>query len=976
MWKWAGILGGQLLACAALAGFAAPVRAACEAGRAESQGESSGKLEEAFEQALARDKYADSAGQARRWRELLAQATQEGGVAPVWQLRGQTRLAWVLDYSNQAEAALEEGERALALIARHDLAGSPEEGEALTVMATILTDAGQVARAGQSARRALAIVESLFGARSAQASFAHNGLGTVAYAQGRYGEAEREYAAAASLAVVCLPAEDPSVVNQLASHAGTLFMTGELDAARDEARRAASWAGAHLPEDSPLQTLALGNYGAILLVTGRFVEAEKALRRVVDLEATFQPDSWYYRAVSLSNYAGVLRHLGRLEEAEGLWLKAAEFHAKANLGRDPTSPSFPLRNAADAAQARGDLGLALARRDAAVGVLDEAVGPQDPERARAHLERALTRLAMGDVAAALAEADPAMPILRAGYGESDIRRMPLEIGYARILARSGRGEEAYERAKGVAVRLEERLLDAATSRGDLVRFGAAFDTSFRTMTQLALHTGRAAEAFHYLQLANLSQIVVVTSEVAARAAATNAKTSLQIRDFQDRLRRREALSREHSFALSSGEGARAAALSAEIARNDMEIAGLGGELDRIAPQLRTLGRPTPVALSDYRARLGKGEALVAPVLLEDGTLTVVVTREGLRWAESKYPGAEVSRWIAEAQRSVDPGSPQAIAGHPPAFAYRAARKLHLALLPEGLSDAIAGHPDLVYFAGGDLAGLPLALLIAGDEGLDAEQVEPADLAWLVREHSVRIAPSLVPFPPRRTGARHPRRFLGIGAPVPTGFEGGARDSADVQVDVSDLAPLPGAAQELATLADVFGERDSTLLLGARANEAALRALPLEDYAILAFATHGLGGGERAGLDEPALVLSRGADGDDGLLTASEIMGLRLDADWVVLSACNTAGGISAGAPIFGGLASAFVHAGARALLVAHWPVRDDMAERLVVRAMTENARGVRAARALQRAQLELISDRSLAEGAEPRHWAAMVLVDD
>lgn len=960
---------GVRIAAAAWAAFMAlPASAACSGPVAEPAPQT--PLEEAFARALARDRYADSAGQANDWRALLARAERAGGVGARWDVRGQTRLAWSLDYSDQAEAALEVGEGTLVQIAQAGLTGTALEAEALTVMATILTDTKQNARAEDSARRALVLAEATSGAQSAAASFAHNGLGTVAYAQGRYSEAEREYGIAADLAARCQDPADPAVVNQMASHAGTLFMVGQLEAALTEAKRAANHAAAHLPEDSPLQTLALGNLGAILLTTGRYAEAQKALARVVELEGAYQAESWHYRAISLSNYAGVLRRLGRLEEAETLWLEAAQFHERASIGRDPASASFPLRNAADAAQERGDLAVARERRDAAVAIVDKALPEDDPERARTHMERALTRLAQGNAQAALAEAVPAMTVLRSRFEADDVRRMPLEIGEARILAALGRQEEAWARVQSVAQRLETRLLDAAASRGDLVRFAPTFAPGFAVAADLALRTGREEAAFRYLQLANMSDIVVVTREVAARAAAANAQTADLVRNFQDRLYRRRALERENSFALSAGEGPRAARLAAEIAANDSEIAALEQRLEREVPSLRTLGRPEPVALADYRAGLAPDEALLAPLLLEDHVVTILVTREGLVWGQSAQPRSTVRGQLRTLRASLDPASPRAIAGEPPVFAYEAAHGLYQALFPDELAEVLAGHRDLVYFAGGDLAGLPPALLVRESVGRDGGKVDPGQVAWLVREHSVRVAPSLLMGEQASRSEAGRRRFLGVGAPVrgPSGSAG---------VDLSDLAPLPGAARELEALASVFGQDRATLLVGEEAREEALAALPLEDYDILAFAVHGLAGGTRAGLEEPALVLAPGRGegaAADGLLMASEVMRLRLDADWVILSACDTASGGAPGAPIFAGLAAAFLHAGAHSLLVSHWPVRDDVAAQLVVRALEEHARGRAAARALQSAQLELIAGRGPEGAAQPGNWAAMVLV--
>ena len=65
---------------------------------------------------------------------------------------------------------------------------------------------------------------------------------------------------------------------------------------------------------------------------------------------------------------------------------------------------------------------------------------------------------------------------------------------------------------------------------------------------------------------------------------------------------------------------------------------------------------------------------------------------------------------------------------------------------------------------------------------------------------------------------------------------------------------------------------------------------------------------------------QGSEADDGYLSASEIARLKLDADWVILSACNTAAGEAKGAAALSGLARAFFYAGARSLLVSHWYV--------------------------------------------------------
>ena len=146
-----------------------------------------------------------------------------------------------------------------------------------------------------------------------------------------------------------------------------------------------------------------------------------------------------------------------------------------------------------------------------------------------------------------------------------------------------------------------------------------------------------------------------------------------------------------------------------------------------------------------------------------------------------------------------------------------------------------------------------------------------------------------------------------------------------------LPQLPDTADELNAVAKDLGAAASDIHLGSDASETTVKRAPLADYGIVYFATHGLVAGDVKGLAEPSLALSipqQPTEFDDGLLTASEVAQLKLNADWVVLSACNTIAGDKPGAEALSGLARAFFYAGARALLVSHWAVDSAAATRL------------------------------------------------
>jgi CHAT domain-containing protein len=197
-----------------------------------------------------------------------------------------------------------------------------------------------------------------------------------------------------------------------------------------------------------------------------------------------------------------------------------------------------------------------------------------------------------------------------------------------------------------------------------------------------------------------------------------------------------------------------------------------------------------------------------------------------------------------------------------------------------------------------------------------------------------------------------------------------------------LPPLPETAVELAAVAAKVGASPSDIHLGADASESTVKRVALSDYRIVYFATHGLVAGDVKDLAEPALALTipaQPSDLDDGLLTASEVAQLKLNADWVVLSACNTMAGDRPGAEALSGLARAFFYAGARALLVTHWPVASAQSAQftMTVFDVLKDNPGLGRAEALRRTMLAFLADPSLPPyHAYPAIWGPFSLVGE
>jgi CHAT domain-containing protein/tetratricopeptide (TPR) repeat protein len=311
--------------------------------------------------------------------------------------------------------------------------------------------------------------------------------------------------------------------------------------------------------------------------------------------------------------------------------------------------------------------------------------------------------------------------------------------------------------------------------------------------------------------------------------------------------------------------------------------------------------------------------------------------------------------------------------------------------------------------------------------LDSSEVR--SVHWLMRDYAMTVFPSVVSLKALREHAKvklshATEEYVGFGDPLLSGEPDKYPSDAAAAVEaraahcpsdkpqavalslgrggrvralkadgghVADIAririqqPLPETAQELCDVAQKLGvDPASHLYLGARATEAEVRRLSdagkLAQYRIVHFATHGFVAGQLSAASEPGLILTppkAASESDDGYLSASEIASLKLDADWVILSACNTAAGGTENAEALSGLARAFFYAGARSLLVSHWAVNSDAAVALVTMAVSDLKEDPKIGRAeaLRRAMLSLINSGNEHE-AHPAFWAPFVVVGE
>lgn len=929
---------------------------------------------EKFNALVIEDGYAPSGATTTRWRELVDDLQRRDRIPAELRAKALLMLAGSFQGDDSVETALSAAQSAFAFAEASGIRQGSLHAAILTMLATREAEAGHTVQAVKHADDALAETARydgtsswVYGNAALIAAAAHHG-------NGDYVEAERLAAKSEGLAVACLPRGNAIIGGMIQRHAATLDALGRTDDALAEGERALNWDEANLPESDVAVADALEALGLTLRNAGRLPEAEAAMRRALDLNARYRPNEVAYRASTTDKLGRILASQSKYREAEALFLAAEGLYAKSHDLTNPLFGTGELRRAAEMAQEQGRLDDALERQRRALTLLETRVRATHPELARARIEYGTMLMIAGRPKEASSVARPSLEVLRAAFPEDDSKRMSAEIAVSLIEVAAGADPAStYAAVAPIAKRMKATLLQDTSTGYAFGALGPTYAADFAVIARLALSARKDEEGFEAIQLANFSRIAAIRAGIAARAMASDPR-------IHDLIDRQEAAARDHQRleherlgAATRGDSLRAHAIEGDLQRTNDDAARIARDLDKVFPAYRALRRPKLSTIAQVRARLERDDVLFAPVTLPSESLVVSVSRDGLQWTTVHASRARVTALTSKIRDSIDASrlDPKQT------FDVSSARSLAEIVLPERLSATLDRHRHFIYFASGQLARVPPALLVTSPL---RTHVPPE---WLVRSHSISIATTMLPRIGQ--GRRTHDGFLGVGDPIfpvqPTGKADAAPKSADdfpIDSQASSLSALPFASRELQAMSSLYPLRERRLFTGASATKAALFSTSLDRYAVIAFATHSLLPGAMSGLDQPALVLTPATtDGqaDNSLLTAGQIAGLKLDADWVILSACETAGGDGSMEERYDGLAAAFIQAGARALLVSQWPVRDDAAERITVAALSAFRQGVDRASALRRSMLDLMRDNRMPGAQNPAIWAPFVLVD-
>jgi CHAT domain-containing protein len=623
----------------------------------------------------------------------------------------------------------------------------------------------------------------------------------------------------------------------------------------------------------------------------------------------------------------------------------------------------------------------------------------------------------GKLAEARAMLEKAAAVYRVEFPQS-AALLTIDAQIAGLLAREGREDDAVAAYRkvvaaapttpgaGQSVRLlldpyfvllsqrsEKAGSDAASDFFDvsqiLVRPGVA-----QTQAVLAreLSGGSDAAAGLFRQSLTLSRDLVRNEAEINRIVARPAPAPEDAANLAELRNRRTALSQEQTAVL------------AQLSDN---------------PRYRSVSNNV-VTLKDLQGRLRSGEAYYKLVLVNDAAYALFATPDLARVLRVDASTAELGTMVRMLRDTIvkfENGRP---ATYP--FDALTARKLYLAMFGS-LAAPMQAVRHLVFEPDGALLQLPINLLIEDQAGLDSYEkqlladADPFDMrgiAWLGRTRAVSTAVSPRAFMEVRALApsRGSRSYLGLGQnapppgdPVAVAQAVSVNKSIRVAATRSPVAPStpipardpcdwplaewrnPISPVELNIGAELIGQGTSDVVTGAAFNDVALSARKdLRDFRVIHFATHGLVTAPRPQCPaRPALLTSFGAGDSDGLLSFKEVFDLGLDADTIILSACDTAGSATAAATreagvatggnyALDGLVRAFVGAGARAVIASHWPVPDnyDATKTLITGLFSQNGK-VSVGEALRASQVRLMD---ALDTSHPYYWSGFAIVGD
>jgi CHAT domain-containing protein len=766
-------------------------------------------------------------------------------------------------------------------------------------------------------------------------------------------------------------------------------------------------------------------YAENLLQQGRLIEAEVEVRKSLMFTLTQTEKDSFGAGWQLSLFTRIVQAQGRLEEAARLSDAAIAVYAAAGITDDSYVIGDVRNTKGDILAQRGDFSGANAEYELAKTGLKENQFLYDRSFAQNPLMM-LSLLMTGRNDEALRITSQTYENFRKRFGEKhEITAVLLGLrGMAR--ARLNNLSEAVDDLSTATNLLNGKQLPEGYKKLRQIMIDdyiALLVKIYGTPLEKELKIDVVEEAFKLAEINRSGNVQSSLMASSVRAAVTDPELAELIRKEQNAGRQIQVLEDTALDILAAPVGQKDPNAAPNLLKNieNLRLAqsAILEEIKKRFPQYAERVNPSPRSITSIQRVLNRGEVLLSFYTVNDKTFIWAIPPTGsVKFAAADIGRNNLSSIVVKLRKSLDP-KPARLGDIPDfdiSLAYDLYAKLFLPVKPVW-KDAT----DVFIVANSPLNQIPMAILPMEPSPLAEERGELfaryRKVPWLIRQVSVTMEPSVSAlFHLRALPAGDPNRkaFVGFGDPLfnreqlamqktelnanPVQVRGvriSAKGTLDNQkinsVTTENLNRLPDTAEEVKTVAQVLNaDLTKDVFLREQASRYRVKTMSLADRKVIAFATHALIAGDLDGLDQPALALSSASvtgNQEDGLLTMTDVMKLKLNADWIVLSACNTGAAGGAGAEALSGLGQAFFYAGSRAILASMYPVETTAARKLVTgifRLQASNSNLSRS-QALRKAMLDLIDNETLkdqttgkiiASYAHPLFWAAFVLMGD
>lgn len=887
-------------------------------------------------------------------------------------LNNQAELYKVQAKYSQAEQLYR---RSLAISEQAFGADHPDVANSLNNLAALHKVQGQYEAAEPLYKRSLDILEKTVGSEHHDVAASTNNLAELYRDQGQYAQAEQYYKRSLAINEKALGLDHPDVAGNLNNLAELYMAQGRNDLAEPLYKRSLAIHEKTLGPDHPDVALSLNNLAELYARQGQYAKAGPNYKRALTINTKAFGANHPAVAVSLNNLAGWEKKQGQLAQAEPLYKRALAIREKV-YGPDHHDVAESLNNLALLYMDMHQYALAEPVYRRSLAILEKALGPVHPDVAISLNNLAGLYRARKQNAQALAFARKASAIYR-----------------KRIVSGS---------TSDTAIR-------------EAVRNSPGFMNHLWLLAQnpdKESEKGITEEAFQLVQLEQASGTASAIAKMASRFSSGNDALANLVKRKQDAIDARNRDEAKLVSAASKSPQDRNAAdeqsLRDKLAHVNDELEAMDAVLNHRFPEYQELTRPEPLTVERVQVLMKPGEAMLVYALDEkQGGFLWVVRKDGVKFLHGLIDLKAVSAKVASVRSEMEFDN----AGQLPRVSVVLLHELYEALFAPAVPH-LGGAKHIMIVPARALQSLPFSALIASPPPEIKSNTDYRQVDWLVRNYAVSVLPSVSSIQALRQFAKPgsaPEPFAGFGDPLIGGSNStmrGKRSVIDIArvfrnlnvssnsrasaeaAEVADVEAIRGAprlaetADELRAMAKALKSDQKSLWLQGRATEAVVKQLDLSRYRTIAFATHGVMAGEVRGIGEPGLILTppgKGTVGDDGYLSASEIAKLKLNADWVILSACNTAAADGTpGAEGFSGLAKAFFYSGARSLLVSHWPVASEATVPLTTGMLKEYETHpeLGKAEAQRKAMTALINTPNHPEYAHPLFWAPFVVVGE